>query len=162
MQTSGYSYPRVVAIRIDIHPTGETRLIYHTHPTLSPSMVPDHTYLTLSMHSNLSCSHQQSWAGLLLLRKRTPDTIYSTSADRSVGSYPVSLLRQPLKQWWQSQSSVDGRPLGLPGPYLQHAIGTFNTCSWGPTHRSLTDTGGGYNHLRAPPILRLSSLSIGL
>jgi hypothetical protein len=27
----------------------------------------------------------------------------------------------------------------------QHAIGTFNTCSRGPTHRSLIDTGGGYN-----------------
>jgi hypothetical protein len=27
----------------------------------------------------------------------------------------------------------------------QHAISTFNTCSRGPTHRSLTNTGGGYN-----------------
>jgi hypothetical protein len=27
----------------------------------------------------------------------------------------------------------------------QHAIGTFNTCSRGPTHWSLTDTGGDYN-----------------
>jgi hypothetical protein len=24
-------------------------------------------------------------------------------------------------------------------------IGTFNTCSWGPTERFLIDTGGGYN-----------------
>jgi hypothetical protein len=38
--------------------------------------------------------------------------------------------------------SVDGRLLGLPGPYHQHAIGTLNTCSQGPTHRSLTNTGG--------------------
>jgi hypothetical protein len=30
----------------------------------------------------------------------------------------------------------------------------------GPTHRSLTDTGGGYNHLRAPSGLRLSNLNI--
>jgi hypothetical protein len=30
-------------------------------------------------------------------------------------------------------------------PIYQHAIGTFNACSQGPTHRSLTDTGGGYN-----------------
>jgi hypothetical protein len=35
--------------------------------------------------------------------------------------------------------------LGLPGPYHRHAIGTFNTCSWAPTERPLTDTGGGYN-----------------
>jgi hypothetical protein len=33
------------------------------HPTLSLHMVLDHTYLTRSTHSNLSHSHQQSWAG---------------------------------------------------------------------------------------------------
>jgi hypothetical protein len=59
----------------------------------------------------------------------------------------------------------------------QHAIGTFNICSWRPTHWSLIDTGEGYNlqgvsfprttlrhsqpavftfHLRVPPGLRLS------
>jgi hypothetical protein len=35
--------------------------------------------------------------------------------------------------------------LSLLGPYHQHGIGTFKTCSWGPTYRSLTDTGGSYN-----------------
>jgi hypothetical protein len=35
--------------------------------------------------------------------------------------------------------------LGLLGPYYQHVISRFNTYSRGPTHRSLTDTGGGYN-----------------
>jgi hypothetical protein len=45
-------------------------------------------------------------------------------------------------------------------PIYQHAIGTFNSCLWGPTHRSLTDTGGGYNHLRSPQGLRLSKLNI--
>jgi hypothetical protein len=40
--------------------------------------------------------------------------------------------------------SVDIRLLGLLDSYHQHAIGTFNTCSTRPTHRSLTDTGGGY------------------
>jgi hypothetical protein len=44
-----------------------------------------------------------------------------------------------------SQTSVDNMLLGLPGPYYRHAIGTFNTCSRTPTHRSLTDTGGGYH-----------------
>jgi hypothetical protein len=38
--------------------------------------------------------------------------------------------------------SIGNQLLGLPGPYHRHAIGTFNTCSWGPTHRSLIDTGG--------------------
>jgi hypothetical protein len=31
------------------------------------------------------------------------------------------------------------------GPITPHAIGTFNTYSRGPIHRSLTDTGGGYS-----------------
>jgi hypothetical protein len=44
-----------------------------------------------------------------------------------------------------SQAPVGDQLLGLPGPYHRHAIGMFNTCSRGPTHRSLTDTGGGYN-----------------
>jgi hypothetical protein len=43
------------------------------------------------------------------------------------------------------QPSVNSRVLGLPGPYHQHVIGTFNTYSRGPTHRSLTNIGGGYN-----------------
>jgi hypothetical protein len=108
-------------------------------------MVPDHTYLIWSTHSNLSRSHQQSWAGTLLLRKRATDTTRSTTVDWSVGPYPVSLPSQPMKQLGQSQPSVDGRLLGLPGSYHQHVIGTFNTCSRRLTHRSLTDIGGGYN-----------------
>jgi hypothetical protein len=44
-----------------------------------------------------------------------------------------------------SQASVDDRLLGLLGLYHQHAISTFYTCSRMPNHRSLTNTGGGYN-----------------
>jgi hypothetical protein len=44
-----------------------------------------------------------------------------------------------------SQTPVDSRLLGLPGPYHQHAIGTFNNCSWVPNPQSLTNTGGGYH-----------------
>jgi hypothetical protein len=50
-----------------------------------------------------------------------------------------------MKQWGQRQASIDSRLLGLLGPYHYHAIGTFNTCSRGSTHRFLIDTGGGYN-----------------
>jgi hypothetical protein len=45
----------------------------------------------------------------------------------------------------ESQTSFDSRLLGLPDAYHRHAIGTFNTYSRWLTHRSLTDTGGGYN-----------------
>jgi hypothetical protein len=45
----------------------------------------------------------------------------------------------------ESQTSVNSRLLHLPGPYHWHAINTFNTCSWLPAPRSLTDIGGGYH-----------------
>jgi hypothetical protein len=50
-------------------------------------------------------------------------------------------------QWssGESQTSINNRLLGLSGPYHRHVIGTFNTCSWGPTERSLINTGRGYN-----------------
>jgi hypothetical protein len=78
-------------------------------------------------------------------REKGLPTQSSTPADRSTGPYPVSLPNQPMKQWEQSQASIDGRLVGLLGSYHQHATGMFNTCLWGPTHRSLTNTGGGYN-----------------
>jgi hypothetical protein len=161
-QTSGYSYPRVMTIWINVHSTGETRPTRHMPSMLHQRMVPDHTYLTRSTHRNLLRSRQQSWAGPLLLRKRAPVTIHSTPAGRSVGPYLVSLPRQPLNQCGQSQSSIDGRVLGLPGSYHRHVIDTFNTCSRGPTHLSLTDTGESYNHLRVLPSLMLSNLNISL
>jgi hypothetical protein len=83
--------------------------------------------------------------------KRAPDTILSASADWSVGPYTASLLSQPMKQWGQSQASINDRLLGLLGPDHQHAIGTFNTCSRVPTPQSLTDIGGCY-HKENPEI----------
>jgi hypothetical protein len=124
---------------------GNTRPTRHTLPTPSPRMVQDHTYLTWSTYSNLLHSRQQSWAGSLFSWKRAPNVIHSTLADRSTGLYPVSLPGQPMKQWGQSQASVDDGYSAYWAHKHQHAIGTFNTCWWGSTHRSLTDAGGGYS-----------------
>jgi hypothetical protein len=74
---------------------GKTRPTRHTLSTLSPRMVHDHTYLTLSTYSNLSYSHQQIWTDPLHSRRRAPDTIHSTMAVRSVGPYLASLPQQP-------------------------------------------------------------------
>jgi hypothetical protein len=113
----------------------------------------------------------------LLSRKMDPDTIHNTPADRSAG--PYQFLSQANQ--WSSRLKPSFKLLGLLGSYHQHAIGTFNTCSQGPTHRSLTDTDGSYSlrgadfsyttprptqpaispfHLRASPSLRLSINSL--
>jgi hypothetical protein len=107
-------------------------------------MVHDHTYLTWSTYSNLSYSRQKIWTDPLHQRRRAPDTIHSMTAIRSTGPYPASLSQQP-KSSGEKLIPVNNWLLGLPGPYHWHAIGTFNTCSRGPTERSLIDTGRGYN-----------------
>jgi hypothetical protein len=149
-------------IRIDVHPARETRPTHHAHPTLSPHMVLDHTYLTRSMHSNLSrvadIFGRIHYSG----EKGIPDYILSTLTNRSTGPHLVSLPHSTKEVVSLRQASVDSKLLGLRGPHLWHVIGMFNTWSWGPTHQSLTDTGGGYNHLRAPPDLRISNLYISL
>jgi hypothetical protein len=77
----------------------KTRPIHHTHPTLSPHMVPDHTYLTWSTHSNLSRSRQYICIDPLPLRRRAPDTIHSSTTVWSIGLYSASLPKQPMRQW---------------------------------------------------------------
>jgi hypothetical protein len=94
----------------------------------------------------------------------------------SVPSFSPTIVNEAVGK---SQAFIDNRLLGLPGPYHWHVIGTFNTCSQGPTHRSLTDSGGGYNlegadfprttprpfqsavftfHLRVPPNLHFNQV----
>jgi hypothetical protein len=70
---------------------------------------------------------------------------YSSPRTPVRGSIPNSFPTTSNEIVEKSQSSVDNRLLCLPGPYHWHAIGTFNTYSQGPTHWSLTDSGGGYN-----------------
>jgi hypothetical protein len=141
-------------------------------------MVSDHTHLTWSAYSKLFVSHQQGWSGALLPRKSAPNCTFQPGWVVH-GSHLSFSLNTTIKSVRLSQTPVDGRLLGLLGPYHQHAISTFKTCLRGITHWSLTDTGGGYNlggasfphtaprpfqpvvstfHLRAPPGLRLSNL----
>jgi hypothetical protein len=63
----------------------------HTSPRTLPTVSP-RTWQPFM-------SRQQSWTESLLLRKKAPNTIDSTPADRSVGPYLVSLPSQPMKQW---------------------------------------------------------------
>jgi hypothetical protein len=132
-QTSGYSYPRVSAIRIDVHSVGETQPTHHTHPTSNPHMVSDHTYLTWSTHSNISLSCQQIWTDPLLPRRKAPDPTHSILVDRSMGLYPASLLEQPKKQWgekpsfyWQLATRLTGTISPACDRYVQYLLAGVN------------------------------------
>jgi hypothetical protein len=86
-------------IRIDAHPAGETRPTRHVrfpHQSMyARRMLPTGSPRTWQP----STSRRQSWTESLHSRKRAPDIIRNTSADRSTGPYPVSLPSQPMKQW---------------------------------------------------------------
>jgi hypothetical protein len=133
-----------------------------------------------STYSNLSWVINSVGRILLLPRKSAPDSTSQLDWVARVTRLSFS-PNTAIEAVGLSQSSVDGRLLGLLGSYDQHAIDTFNTCSRGPTHRSLTDKGGCYNlggaglphhtlqpfqptvftfHLRAPLGLRLSIKSL--
>jgi hypothetical protein len=107
--------------------------------------MPDIRFLwVVPVRSNLSRVTNRVGRILLLLRKSAPD---STSQPGWVahGTHLSFSPKIAIEAVGLSQAPVDGRLLGLPGPYHQHAIGTFNTCSRVPTPRYLTNTGGGYN-----------------
>jgi hypothetical protein len=88
---------------------------------------------------------RQIWTDPTAPEKKGPDTIHNTPTDRSTGPYP-SFSPEPANEAGGVSQAPDGdQVLGLSGPYHRHTIDTFNTCSRGPTHRSLLDTGGGYN-----------------
>jgi hypothetical protein len=171
-----YTYPWLAAIRIDIHPVGENpintphtfhaRFMYGPRPYISHGMRRK-TFTT--PHGDETCPYtwKKSWqqktdCPTIILGHLIPhhDSI-------GVGERGSVQLVTQLHQ--------------LTGPIYQHAIGTFNGCSRWPTHRSLIDTGRGYNlggagfsdttprpsqpavstfHLRAQPGLRLSIQSL--
>jgi hypothetical protein len=176
-QTSSYSYPRVTAIRIDVHPTGEnpTNMTCTLHTPIhvcpaypscrwSPYVATFHT--VVNRFEQIHCPREEGLSTQSIARRLTDPWV-------------CTLLLSHNSQWSSGEKSSFCWQLTtrLTGPYHRHAIGTFNTCSWGPTHRSLTDIGGGYSlggtglpqitpqpfqpavstfHLGAPPSLRLS------
>jgi hypothetical protein len=124
---------------------GKTRPTYLTLSTLDSRMALDHTYLTWSAYSNLLWSCQQWCTEPLLPRKK--DSRHNPQHDGwSIrGSVPNFSPELAIEAVEVKPPSVDVRLLDLLDPYHQHVIGTFNTFSRGPTHRSLIDTSGGYD-----------------
>jgi hypothetical protein len=111
---------------------GKTWPTRHTLFILTLHMVQDHTYLTWSTYSNLSYSRQQIWTDPLHLRRRAPDIIHNTLANRSTGSYPPSLPQQPMEQWgkssfcWQPTTRLIGTISPACDRYVQYLLVRVN------------------------------------
>jgi hypothetical protein len=144
-QTSGYSYPSVTMIWIDVHSAGETPT--NTTRTLPTPVYVCPAYASCEQFTYVATFHKSSIEldRVIALEKRGP------RHDPQHAGWPIhesipSFSPEPINEAVEkAKTSINSRLLGLPGPYHQYAIGTFNTCSRGPTHQSLTDTGVGYN-----------------
>jgi hypothetical protein len=144
-QTSGYLYLRVTMIWIDVHPAGEnltnmtSTLPTPVHVCLAYASYGQSPYVTTFCKVFNSDGQSQCFQGKGLstqspARRLTDPRVHTHfSPEPAIAAVGVK------------PPSVDNQILGLPDPYHRHTISTFNTCSRGPTHRSLTDTGGGYN-----------------
>jgi hypothetical protein len=115
---------------------------YASHP--SPRM-PDVRFLwVVPVRGNLPRAADRVGQSHFSREKGLPT---QSTAHRLIDPWVRTQFLSWANQWssGESQTSINSRLLGLSGPYHRHTIGTFNTCSWGPTEWYLIDTGGGYN-----------------
>jgi hypothetical protein len=118
---------------------------YDTYASHASPRTPNVRFLrAVPVCDNLSRVTDRVGRILLLPRKSAPDSTSQLGwvARRTHLNFSPKTVIEVVGL---SQAPVDGRLLGLPGPYHRHAIGTFNTYSRVPIPQSLTDTGGGYH-----------------
>jgi hypothetical protein len=118
----------------------------NTHVTYTSCVGPRNPLVrflrSAPVHGNLLCWPNRVGRTLLFLRKRASDTILRTTADQSAGPPPSFSPNTAIEVVMKAKHPLTTNYIGLLGPYLQHIINTFNTCSRGLTHQSLIDTGG--------------------
>jgi hypothetical protein len=86
------------------------------------------------------------WSMTIHISRGPHIATFHTTVNRFEQIYCTQLIFHNILWSSGEKSSFCWQPTTrLTGPYHRHAIGTFNTCSWGPTHQSLTEIGGGYN-----------------
>jgi hypothetical protein len=119
---------------------------HHTYASHTSPHTPGVRFLrAVPVRGNLSWDTDRFVHIPLLLRKKGSRHNPQHAGWPIRGSIP-SFSPKPANEAGGVSQAPDGdQLLGLPSLYHRYAIGTFNTCSRGPTHRSLTDTGGSYN-----------------
>jgi hypothetical protein len=109
-------------------------------------MTLDHMYLTWSTYSNNS-QVDDRFGWITLLPRNMDSWLLLQHTDWPIYGSPPSF--SPPHSQWSSRLKPNfcrWHATRLIGHIYQNAIDTFNTCSWGPTHWFLTNTGRGYNH----------------
>jgi hypothetical protein len=119
---------------------------HDTYASHASARTPGVRFLrAVPVRGNLSRSLQQRWTEPLLPRKKGSRHNPQRAGWPIRGFIPSFSPVPAIEAVGVKPPSVGNQLLGLPGPYHRHAIGTFNTCSRGPTEWSSTNLGGGYN-----------------
>jgi hypothetical protein len=148
-RTSSYSYTRVAEIRIDVHPIGEnlintTRMLpvpVHVHQAYASCRQSPYVATFHADPAELDgCTAPEKKCSRLHLSTRLSGP-RDLPQFLSQQNHLISALQPSI--YWQHAILIYW------AHKHQHAIGTFNTCSRGPTYQKLIDTGGGYNLARA-------------
>jgi hypothetical protein len=143
-QTSGYSYPRVTVIWIDVHPAGEN--LTNTPRTISTPVHVRLTYASCGQSLYMATFHTNPTE---LDRFTAPEKKWSRLRlpARLSGPWdPPQFLSQ--HNHWSSALKPNicrQQATRFTGPISPACDRTFNTCSRVPNPRSLTDTDGGYH-----------------
>jgi hypothetical protein len=142
-QTCGYSYPRVVAIQIDVHPTEEIWSTCHMLSTVDLCMTLDHTYLMRSSYSNLSRSRQQRWTDPLPWEEGIPTQ--STTRWLTDPWVHIPLLSDNSQwssgeksslHWWQT-TRLTGPIIAACNQYIQYLLTGANPTVFNRHRRGL-------------------------
>jgi hypothetical protein len=116
------------------------------HATRPPRLIcvwSQTIHLTWFTYDNISLVPTKS--------KQTPTPLRSLNNQRQTDPAVVlgGIILPPMRHPWNRGKKFQPSGYTTTSSYWahkhQHAIGTFNTCSRGPTHRSLINTDGGYN-----------------
>jgi hypothetical protein len=145
-------------IRIDVHPAGENST--NTTRTLPTPIHVCPAYASCGWSPYVATFHESSTELDRVTAPEKKGSRHNTQhADWPIrGSVPSFSPKPTNEAVEKAKTSINNRLLGLPGSYHWHAIDTFNTCSRGPTERSLIDTVGGY-HLGGASLPHTHSLT---
>jgi hypothetical protein len=115
------------------------------------TICPPRSIYVWSRTIHLTWSAWDNLSPLTTKSKQAPTPGRSLDNQRQTGPAVVlsGLILPPMRQPWSRGEQFQPSGYIATSAYWAHkhqyAIGTFNTCSRGPTYRSLTDTGGGYS-----------------
>jgi hypothetical protein len=152
LRASGYSYPRVTVIQIDIHPAGKTLSIRHVRFPRTVHVCDKYASCRQSTYVATFCAVINGIGQRHCSREKMFSTPSPSSAEWSMGPTQFLSSTSQWSRWGKAKYPLTTGYIGLLGPYLQHATSMFNTCSAEPTQTGATTLEVSTIHITLPAL----------